>query len=440
MPSSAWCPSSWWAASCSPASICGGRSSRPATPRRSACDGHRDAPTGGSPAGADGRAGLRGPTAAPGTGAPAVLPRTDGLREVDAGVAGRPQPAPPGPPRAADHPGRPLGRAADQLPGGTQPGGPGDRRGVRPAAARARTLGRWAPGGLPDRGRGPVPHPRAGRPARAAGRRVARRRLRLRADHRLPCPAVPSLYPPRMAAQAVGIYLRISRKDDRSTSIAKQRVNTRRRAEQGWPSREVREFVDDGISASKGKARAGLDALMAAVRSGELVAVVVDTLDRITRDRGARAMWDLAAACEVAHVALVGASQDIDLGTASGEMSASVLAAAARFEARRTAERVKATNEHRRSRGLRALGGPPVWGLMRAGEGFIPDPERAPILLDAIDRVIAGELSIRGMAEEFTRRGIPTPGPPPGWRRLRLEPPSRVQGAQVAGTSGDDAA
>ncbi|MGR7027327.1 recombinase family protein [Geodermatophilus sp. URMC 62] len=223
------------------------------------------------------------------------------------------------------------------------------------------------------------------------------------------------LFPPctlrRMSSspgQAVGVYLRISRSDDRSTSIAKQRSNTRRRAEQGWPGRDVREFVDDGVSASKGKARAGLDALMAAVRDGELAAVVVDTLDRLTRDRGARALWDLAAECEVAGVALVGASQDIDVGTASGEMSASVLAAAARFEARRTAERVKSTNEHRRARGLRALGGPPVWGLMRAGDGFVPDPERGPILLDAIDRVIAGELSIRGMAEEFTRRGVPT--------------------------------
>src|SRR4051794_11329866 len=127
-----------------------------------------------------------------------------------------------------------------------------------------------------------------------------------------------------MSDQAVAVYLRISRSDDRSTSIAKQRANTLRRAEQGWPGRTVREFVDDGVSASKGKARAGLDALMAAVRSGELAAVVIDTLDRLTRDRGARAMWDLAAECEVAGVAVVGASQDIDVGTASGEMSASV--------------------------------------------------------------------------------------------------------------------
>lgn len=168
------------------------------------------------------------------------------------------------------------------------------------------------------------------------------------------------------------------------------------------------EFVDDGVSASKGKARAGLEALTAAVRTGGITAVVVDTLDRLTRDRGARAMWDLAADCEARGTLLVGASQDIDLGTASGEMSASVLAAAARFEARRTAERVKATNAHRRARGLRALGGPPVWGLQRDGDGFAPDPERGPLLLDAVDRIIAGELTVRGMAEEFTRRGILT--------------------------------
>jgi site-specific DNA recombinase len=223
-----------------------------------------------------------------------------------------------------------------------------------------------------------------------------------------------------MSDQAVAVYLRISRSDDRSTSIAKQRANTLRRAEQGWPGRTVREFVDDGVSASKGKARAGLDALMAAVRSGELAAVVVDTLDRLTRDRGARAMWDLAAECEVAGVAVVGASQDIDLGTSSGELSASVLAAAARFEARRIGERVKATNAHRRSQGLRSLGGPPVWGLVRAGDGFIPDPERGPILRDAIDRIIGGELSIRGLGDEFAQRGVPSPYGRATWNHKAL--------------------
>jgi site-specific DNA recombinase len=223
-----------------------------------------------------------------------------------------------------------------------------------------------------------------------------------------------------MSDQAVAVYLRISRSDDRSTSIDKQRVNTRRRAELGWPGREVLEFVDDGVSASKTKARAGLDALTDAVRAGQLIAVVVDTLDRLTRDRGARAMWDLAAECEVAGVALVGASQDIDLGTSSGELSASILAAAARFEARRLGERVRATNAHRRAQGLRSLGGPPVWGLMRAGEGFVPDPERAPILLDAIDRIIDGKLSIRGWGDELTRLGLPSPYGRPTWNHKAL--------------------
>src|SRR3954452_1406045 len=119
-----------------------------------------------------------------------------------------------------------------------------------------------------------------------------------------------------LTGQAVGVYLRISRSDDRSTSIAKQRANALHCVQQRWPDREVREFVDDGVSASKGRARVGLAALMAAVRAGQLVAVVVDTLDRLTRDRGAQSMWELAEACENAHVALVGASQDIDLGTA----------------------------------------------------------------------------------------------------------------------------
>ena len=88
------------------------------------------------------RPGLRGPAQAPGAGAPDVLPRADGLREVDPRAAGRPQPEPPGPARAAGDPGRPLGGPADQLAGRPLPRGGRDRRRHRPAAAGPQPLGR----------------------------------------------------------------------------------------------------------------------------------------------------------------------------------------------------------------------------------------------------------------------------------------------------------
>ena len=112
--------------------------------------------------------------AAPGAGAPALLPRPDGLREVDAGAAGRPQPAPAGPARAAAHPGRPVGARRRSAPGsGCR------RRGGRGRRA-APTCGCWSATGGPPGTRvdylivdeAQFLTAGAGRPAGRAGRRV----------------------------------------------------------------------------------------------------------------------------------------------------------------------------------------------------------------------------------------------------------------------------
>lgn len=207
-----------------------------------------------------------------------------------------------------------------------------------------------------------------------------------------------------MAAPRIAAYLRISKDDPASTSIEKQRAAVTRLVADRYPGSVVTEFVDRGVSASKMKTRPQFAALSA--RLADFDVVVFDTQDRVARRP--LDFWTFAAAAEAAGTSIVGASEDLDLSTAEGEMTAGIRLTVARHEARRTGTRVKATNALRRSKGLRALGGPPVWGLIRAGEGFAPDPERGPLLLDAIDRIIAGELSIRGMAEDFTRRGIPT--------------------------------
>jgi len=57
---------------------------------------------------------------------------------------------------------------------------------------------------------------------------------------------------------------------------------------------------------------------------------------------------------------------------------------------------------------------------MPAGAGFVPHPEKGPILLDAIDRIIEGKLSIRGFGDELARRGLPSPYGRPSWNHKAL--------------------
>lgn len=216
--------------------------------------------------------------------------------------------------------------------------------------------------------------------------------------------------------QHVAVYARISSRKDTSTSILKQDRNTRRVAGERFPGRPVVPYVDDGISAAKGKRRAGLDAMLDAVRAGTVAAVVIDQQDRLTRDRGAQVLWEVAETCEAAGAEFLGASEEIDAVSASGEFTVGVRASVARYEARKTGERVKATNAHLREQGRRAVGGPGVWGLTREG---IPDHRRltvggvettrSEVLADAVARVIASTLTVRGWAEELTDLGVPSP-------------------------------
>lgn len=210
-------------------------------------------------------------------------------------------------------------------------------------------------------------------------------------------------------ARPVAVYLRLSKSDDASTSLEKQRANVLRKVAQEFPGATVVEFVDDGVSASKGRRRPDFETLLARVAAGEFRVVLVDTQDRVTRERGGRALWDLWTACEDGRADLDGASEPIDLESAAGEFMAGMRSQLARFEARRLGERMKATNALRRTQGVRALGGRAPFGLRREGDHFRPDPTTAPLVIDAAERIADGKVSMRGIAREWTAAGVSTP-------------------------------
>ncbi|MER5911923.1 recombinase family protein [Streptomyces sp. NPDC001982] len=205
---------------------------------------------------------------------------------------------------------------------------------------------------------------------------------------------------------SIAVYLRISRSDTRSTSLAKQRENCLRYVEHTYPGATVKVYEDDGKSASKRThARKAYLALVDALPTTDVV--VLDTQDRISRKP--LDFWTFAAKAEDAGTLIRGASEPLELESADGELTAGVRLAVARAEARRTAKRVLATNAYLASQGKRPLGGKVPFGLRReAGNVLRPVPAEAALILSAVHRVIAGELSIRGWAQELTETGVPT--------------------------------
>jgi site-specific DNA recombinase len=163
----------------------------------------------------------------------------------------------------------------------------------------------------------------------------------------------------------------------------------------GGPSRAV--------SAYSGKRRPGFEALLAAVKNGELDALICWHPDRLYRS-----MRDLERLIEVADVARVKLKTvqggDLDLSTSAGRMVGRILGATARQESEHTAERRRLANAQRRAAGKWRLDGPRSFGYSKTGEPLEPE---ASALRQAVTDVLAGA-SLRSIAIDWNGRGLTT--------------------------------
>lgn len=203
-------------------------------------------------------------------------------------------------------------------------------------------------------------------------------------------------------AKRAVIYVRISL-DKSGEGAANERQEERCRGlalARGW---DVISVVDDTISASKAKAseRPGWRKVLAMIEAGEVDVVVAYHLDRITRT-----MLDLEELILLAvdrGVGVATSTGDIDLTTDTGRMVARILAAVARQETERKADRqIKAAVQRARS-------GKPQWstrpfGYERDGSLRV---EEAALVRQAYADVLQGA-SLASVTATFAASGLLT--------------------------------
>jgi site-specific DNA recombinase len=222
------------------------------------------------------------------------------------------------------------------------------------------------------------------------------------------------------AGGAVGkcaVYVRVSTDDqaDNGGSLESQESTCRALCERkGWHVARV--FVDR-VSGG-GIERPALSDLRAAVKAGEVEAVVVYALDRLSRSqRDTLALLDEFAD---AGAGLASASQDFDTSGPMGRAMLGMLAAFAelqRSEIRARTKRALAVKAHRGE----AVGRTP-FGLRRVGVGFEANPAEWPIM----ERILAESASGRSttaVAAALNADNVPTP------TAVRAEARGLVKGA-----------
>jgi len=208
------------------------------------------------------------------------------------------------------------------------------------------------------------------------------------------------------------IYCRISK--DRAGAglgVERQRDDCQALADAlGWTVVFV--YEDNDISAYSGKPRPQYQAMLQALRDGEADAIIAWHTDRL--HRSPIELETFISVCETHHVTVrTVQAGELDLSTPAGQMQARIVGAVARHEIDHARKRMISAHAQGAEKG-RAHGRLP-WGYQAVVDPVsgsiinrVPHPENAPLIREAVQRILAGETAY-AVAKTFNERGISTP-------------------------------
>lgn len=206
---------------------------------------------------------------------------------------------------------------------------------------------------------------------------------------------VPDL-PPRAV-----LYLRQSVSRDDSISLELQETACRDYcARRGYTVVEV--IADPGISGRTWN-RPGVQRTLDLIESGAADVIVLWRWSRLSRSRKD---WAVAVdRVEVAGGSIESATEPVDTTTAAGRLQRGMLAELAAWESEVKGEQWREAQARRRSLGLPHSGGYRP-GYLYEGKSYRPDPEVAPLVVEAYERFVSG-VGTRKLAEWMGLVGIP---------------------------------
>jgi site-specific DNA recombinase len=202
--------------------------------------------------------------------------------------------------------------------------------------------------------------------------------------------------------RAVG-YVRVSSEDQarEGVSLAAQAERIAAyAAAKGWALVAV--VRDEGLSA-KDLNRTGLQNLLDALprRQRDFEAVVVTKLDRLTRS--VRDLGTLMDTFKRAKVAFVSIGEDVNTGSAAGELFFNLVASVSQWERRAIGERTVAAMAHLRAKGRRTSRFAP-FGYRLEGDRVVPDAREQEVL-KLMRSLRSDGLSLREISRALAERG-----------------------------------
>lgn len=208
-----------------------------------------------------------------------------------------------------------------------------------------------------------------------------------------------------LSRMRAAIYTRLSKDPTgQQTATARQREDCRALvARHGWEV--VGEYEDADLSAFRGVARPGYEAMLAGLEAGEIDRVVAWKLDRLLRrPRDFEKLWEL---CEASGAHIVTDKDSIDTSAPfAGTLVPRILSMVAEMESEGISVREQRKHEANAKAGKRSGGGHRPFGLTRDWSTLVP--AEADLIRSAVDRILAGE-SLYSIAADWNAAGVTTP-------------------------------
>ncbi|ETA00421.1 hypothetical protein CcI156_19940 [Frankia sp. CcI156] len=192
--------------------------------------------------------------------------------------------------------------------------------------------------------------------------------------------------------------------------VARQTEDSQGRIEREPSWRHVGSYIDNDLSATKGKERPEFERLMAAVRRDEVKVIVIYMTGRFVRTRRERMeTYELLAKHGVRIVCTNG--PDLDFSTPAGRMVAGIMGEVDAHEVEQLATRVSDSHlqaaKEGRPIGGRCYGYRPDPHALKHHKRRLIVPEEAAVIREMAPRALRGE-TLYSIVQDFNERGVPT--------------------------------
>src|SRR5258707_9883459 len=208
------------------------------------------------------------------------------------------------------------------------------------------------------------------------------------------------------------IYCRVSTPGTKNTTslTEQERINRAHAATLGWEVSEPHVYRE--VEGGEDLYRPCMDRLWDAIQAHEVDGVIIDVLDRLSRDEGDQGAF--YHHCDRYGVTVELASQDYD-ETEQGRTLRFIAGLHARMEHADIKRRTQRGRKARVAAGKIFARSSPLYGYLWADpekghrSAYVVDPETAPIVGRVFEAVAAG-VPIGRLAMQLEAEGIPTPG------------------------------